>query len=278
MVLLRSPAPAAPAPPLAGAVPSLGSLVIGAARSRTIDVAIPLFITAISAQSYGVGGSANGAPPGLPIFNLDGGLIGVSAGNGTAWRIRYVLDRLLPQTTGGSPPSSIGISFQAIAEPLATAMGTQGLAILDVVPGGAADAAGIQRGDVITAVGTESGADNADLAAALAALPAGTPASLSLRRGSRQSSVTVTPAFAHEMIGARLDPTPPTAPRARTLFNSNALAAASVSPDAVVLMIDGRAITSTVQGARDLRRAKAGAVALVDDHGRRFFAVIDTGR
>jgi membrane-associated protease RseP (regulator of RpoE activity) len=270
LLLLNSPAPVAAPPAFADTIPQPGALVVGAARSPSIDVAVPVFITSVSAERYGVGAIAQSAP-GLPIYNLDGGLLAVSAGDGTAWRIRFALDRLLAQAATAALPSSIGIAFQPIAEPLAAAMGSPGLAITDVAPGGPADDAGIEIGDVITRIGTTSTAGGADLAAAL---PAGAPVEVSLRRGRRDLTVSVTPVFAHEMA-ARAPGPPPVGPRAGVVFDPKALAAASVPPDAVVMMINGRAVTSPAQAARLLRPITDATVALLDHRGQRFFARID---
>lgn len=278
MVLLSSPSPALVTPAFADAIPQLGSLVVGAARSNTTDVAIPLFITSVTAQRYGVGGTTSSAPPGLPIYNLEGGLLAVSAGDGTAWRIRYALDRLLAQAATGSLPSSIGVTFQVLEERLAAAIGATGLAIIDVAPGSPAEAAGVQRGDVITGVGSGTGAARADLRSALAALPAGRPIPLSLRRGGKDATVTVTPAFAHDMAANVADATPGSGPQARTLFERQVLEAASVPLDALVLMINGRTINSMAQGAREARRTTDAAVVLLEHRGRRFFAALETTR
>jgi hypothetical protein len=59
------------------------------------------------------------------------------------------------------------------------------------------------------------------------------------------------------------------------VFDPKALAAASVPPDAVVMMINGRAVTSPAQAARLLRPITDATVALLDHRGQRFFARID---
>lgn len=280
LVLLRSPSPAAEIPIFADAIAAPGSLVVGAARSNTTNLAIPLFITSVTAHAYGVGGSTSSAPPpGLPIYNLDGGLLAVSAGDGTMWRIRYALDRLLAQAAIGALPSSIGVSFQLIGEPVAAAVGAAGLAIVDVAPGGPSDAAGLQVGDLITGIGSPSSASGGgDFIAALAALPAGTPVPLSVRRDGRGITVTVTPAYAHEMTALSPDPAPAAGPPAGRLFERDALAAVSVPGDAVVMMINGRPISSAAQAARELRRTQGTAFVLLEHRGRRFFAVIESQR
>lgn len=275
LVLLSTASPAAAIPIFANAIAQPGALVVGAARSHTADVAVPLFITSVTAGQYGVSGAATDAPPGLPIYDLDGGLLAVSAGNGTAWRIRYALDRLLSQAATASLPSSIGIAFQVIDTPLAAAIGATGLAVVDVAAGGPADEAGIEVGDVIIGVGAPPADGGSTLTAALAALPAGVPAPLVLRRGQRETTVTVTPALAHEMAPAP-DAAVAAGPRAGALFNSEALAVAAVPADATVVRINGRDVDSTAQAARNVRQAKGAALVLLEHRGRRFFAAIGT--
>jgi hypothetical protein len=250
--------------------------VIAAAGSPARDIAIPLFVTSVTAERYGVGGFGGGPAAGLPIYNLDGGLLAVSAGDGTAWRIRYALDRLLSRAASGAMPASIGVTVQAIDQRLSEAFGTAGLAIVDVAPGGPAAAAGVEPGDVMIGVGEPPNDRDGDLAAMLAALPPGSPVRLSLRRGGRDLSATVTPSFAYE--APALARPPADAPRADALFAGEALAAASVPPDAAVVLINGRAVGSAAQAARDLRRSKGAALALLEHRGRRFFAAIEITR
>ena len=276
MVLLGTPSAAGPLPIFADTPSQPGALVVGAARWGAEDVAIPVFITAVTAERYGVGGNGADPPAGLPIYNLDGGLLAVSAGNGIAWRIRHVLDRLLPRAATGSLPSSIGIAYQVIGERLADAFDATGLAVVDVAPGGPADAAGVQIGDVIVAIGDVKEAGG-NLVPALTALPAAEAVDLSLRRGRRVVTVTVTPAFAHDVM--TLEPAfPAPRPSARELFDHDALTAAGIAGDAAVLMIDGRRVDSGASTARLQRTLKRPALLLLEHRGRRFFATVDGGR
>ena len=276
MVLLSTPVAAAPAPVFAEAVAQPGVLVVGAARSSTASVAIPIFITAVTAERYGLGGIGANPPPGLPIYDLDGGLLAVSAGDGFAWRIRHVLDRLLPRAATGALPSSIGVTYQVIDERLAEAFGASGLAVVDIAAGGPADAAGVEIGDVIVGVGDARGAGS-ELATALAGRTAATPVELSLQRNRKIITVTVTPGFAHEMMTLPRATTA-TGPAARELFERDTLTAAGISGDAVVLRIDGRSAASAAASARRPRPSKGPALVLLDDRGRRFFATMDLAR
>lgn len=270
LLLLATARPAGAIPIFSDSSARPGALVIAAARTASEDVAIPLFITTVTAERYGVGGIGEGPAPGLPIYNLDGALLAVSAGNGTAWRIRHALDRLLPRAATASLPSSIGVAVQILTGDLAEAFATTGLAIVDVAPGSPAAAAGLEPGDVIVGVGAVA-SDSSALATALAALPPEVPARLSLRRGRRESAVTVTPAFAHELAAlARPSPAADGLP-ALSLFGADALAAADVPSDALAIMVNGRRAAAALT-PRDARRGTGAALVLFEHRGQRFFA------
>lgn len=273
MVLLSTAATAGPLPVFADAAAQPGALVVAAARGNGHDVAVPVFITSVSADRYGISSAV--LPAGMPIYNLDGALLAVGSGDGHAWRIRHVLDRLLSRAAVAEVPSSIGIAFQAVDGALAEAFGAGGLGVLGVVPGGPADVAGLQPGDLITAV---EGAGDGDLASTLPALSRDVPAALSIRRGRQPLSLSVTPATAHEIAARAGGRAESTGPDAGLLFTAEALGAAAVPPQAAVLMINGRGVTSRTQAARDLRRARGAAIVLLQHRGQRFFAAIDTGR
>jgi hypothetical protein len=276
MVLVSTSVAAGPAPVFAEAPARPGALVVAAARSSSADVAIPVFITTVTADRYGLGGIGANPPPGLPIYDLDGGLLAISAGDGVAWRIRHVLDRLLPSAAAGALPSSIGVAYQVIDERLAEAFGTSGLAIVDIAAGGPADAAGLEIGDAIVEVGDVKGAAS-ELAAALSERPATVPLELSLRRDRRIVNVTVTPAFAHDVMTlprATID----TGPAASTLFERDALMAAGIPVDAIVLTIGGRSVASGAPATRRQRSSDGPALVLLEHRGRRFFARVDVGR
>jgi hypothetical protein len=70
----------------------------------------------------------------------------------------------------------------------------------------------------------------------------------------------------------------PAGPSARRLFAPAALSAAGVPPEAMILMINGRSVSSPEQAARDLQRVRGAATVLLEHRGQRFFAAIDTGR
>jgi hypothetical protein len=250
---------------------------VAAAQWNGRDVAVPVFISSVSFDRYGIGGTEASLAAGLPIYNLDGELLAISSGDGSAWRIRHALNRLLPVAAAGVMPASTGLAFQVVDGALADAFGGIGLAVISVVADGPADVAGLQAGDLITGIDVAASDAGGDLAAAMAALPAGASVSLSIRRGGKPLSIAVTPAPAYELAALARRPAP-SGPVARRLFAPAALGAAAVPQEAVVLMINGRSVTSPEQAARDLQRVRGAATVLLEHRGQKFFAAIDTGR
>jgi putative serine protease PepD len=67
-----------------------------------------------------------------------------------------------------------------------------GALISEVTPGGAAEAAGLEAGDVVTALNGIPITDQTDLTAQVRALPGGADAELTYTRDGESSTVTVT--------------------------------------------------------------------------------------
>jgi S1-C subfamily serine protease len=277
LVLLATSSPAAPSPIFADAAATPGALAVAAAQWNGHDVTVPVFISSVAFDRYGIAMTAASLAAGLPIYTLDGALLAVSSGDGSAWRIRHALDRLLPAAAAGVMPASIGLAFQVVDGTLADAFGGSGLAILNVVADGPADVAGLQAGDLITGIDEAPGDAGGNLAAAIAALPAGAPVSLVIRRDGKPRPIVVTPAPAYEVAALARRPAP-AGPSARRVFALEALSAAAVPPEAVILMINGRSANSPEQAAREVQRVRGLATVLLEHRGRKFFAAIDTAR
>ena len=67
-----------------------------------------------------------------------------------------------------------------------------GASIIDVVPGGAAEVAGLKAGDIITAINGLPVTNRTDLTAQVRALPGGADAKLSYVRGGKSATADVT--------------------------------------------------------------------------------------
>jgi serine protease Do len=139
---------------------------------------------------------------GGPLVNADGEVIGVnssifspsggSVGLGFAIpinRVARVVDDLLSHGSIRSP--WIGISLRSRQSSNPRDILTQGAVIASVAPGSPAAAAGLQAGDAILREGGRDIRNPFDWQAALLDLRVGSPASLHIKRGSREFDVDV---------------------------------------------------------------------------------------
>ena len=141
------------------------------------------------------------------LVNLNGELIGINSqilspggangGNiGIGFSIpsnmaRNVMEQLLKD--GKVHRGMLGIFIQNITEDTAKADGlqnTQGVLVSDVVPGGAADKAGIKRYDIITAVNGEKIEDSNVFRNKVASTPPGTDIKLTVVRDGKEQEIT----------------------------------------------------------------------------------------
>jgi len=151
--------------------------------------------------------SINMGNSGGPMFDLNGNVIGINTalisptgGNvGVGFAIpaeqaRPVIDAL----RRGSRPQRgyLGVMFQPIDDDsIAQALGVRkngGELIRSVTPGGPADRAGIQQGDVIVAINGQALTEDDRLAYVVSTLPAGTRVPIEVLRNGQRKTVTVT--------------------------------------------------------------------------------------
>jgi len=146
---------------------------------------------------------------GGPLVDLNGRVIGIdtlvageaepgvpSQGIGFAIAIntaKPIADELVANWHVAHP--FIGISYVPLNPSIASQLGTSaksGVAVAQVVPGSPAEKAGLQPRDVITAVDGSDLKDESDLARALAKHKPGDKITLTVVRGTDQSSVAIT--------------------------------------------------------------------------------------
>ena len=150
--------------------------------------------------------SINMGNSGGPMFDLNGNVIGINTalisptgGNvGVGFAIpaeqaKPVIDAL---RRGARPQRGyLGVSFQSVDDDnLAQALGinkNSGELIRSVTPGGPADKAGIQQGDVITAINGRPLTADDRLAYVVANLPVGSRVPIEILRNGQRRSVTV---------------------------------------------------------------------------------------
>ncbi len=122
---------------------------------------------------------------GGPLLNLKGEVIGintaiVAAGQGIGFAIPINTARLITsqlREKGTVTRGWVGLVLQSITPEMAQTLGlkeTTGVLVSDVLPGGPADNAGIQRGDVITNFNGKEVRNTSDLSRLVAETPIGT--------------------------------------------------------------------------------------------------------
>jgi S1-C subfamily serine protease len=153
------------------------------------------------------------------------------------------------------------------------------LIVTEVVPGGPADLAGVEVGDVLLAVG-EVALDSVETATrALSSAPIGTAMPLQVRRAGRVRTVDVTPALAYAVAAlARASAGDPSGPEARALFPAQVLERAAIPPSARVLSVNGRALTTRAQAQRELTLARNPVPVLLRQGNTRFFVAVEPTR
>lgn len=283
LVLLHIEPLGIPSVTLAADAPPPGTLAVAAAHVQGRDIAIPVFIIAIDDGRYTIAATDGSLAAGMPIYTLEGELLAITAPDRNeirAFPAAAAVERLIARAGAGAPPSSIGIAFQQISGPLTPAFGDQGVLVTDVVAGGPADLAGLQRGDVLLAVGEDDISSTEAATRALSSLATDTPASLRVARNGRVRLVEVTPALASAVAArARLRLRDDTAGlEARLLFPADILDTARVAPTARVLSINGQSVTSLLQGQRMLRAARTPMALLLRDGDHMFFAALAPDR
>jgi serine protease Do len=138
--------------------------------------------------------SINPGNSGGPLFNLKGEVVGINTainpnGQGIGFAIpvdalKDVLDPLI--STGRVARGYLGVAIQSVDAALGKALGlsgAKGALVAEVVPGGAADRAGVKSGDVIVGVDGTVVPSSEDLPRIVARHAPGTRAKLDVLRG-----------------------------------------------------------------------------------------------
>jgi len=142
--------------------------------------------------------SINPGNSGGPLFNMKGEIVGINTaiiphGQGIGFSIPVnTAKELIPQLVenGEVTRGYIGVQFQGITKELAKALKMdedKGALVADVVPGGPADDAGVQRGDVILSFNGKDVEEGHDLPSLVARAPVGEKADVVvLRKGEER--------------------------------------------------------------------------------------------
>jgi serine protease Do len=237
------------------------------------------------------------------IFSQSGGYMGI----GFAVPInmaRHVIDQLV--TRGRLTRGYLGVAVQEVTPAMARGLGlgaSPGLLVGDVAPDGPAARAGVQRGDVITAIDGKPVQDAGHFRNLVAGTPPGTRVRLSIAREGREQTLEVAtgqlPERAPAAAAAPGKPDPVglaagdvTDDVARRLGLPRGLqgalvtavlpgglaAEAGLRPGDVIQEVDRRPVRSAHDLAQALKQARdRDLVALVNRAGRTAYVVIDRG-
>lgn len=258
------------------AVPAAaGALGAGVVRYQGRDLVLPMFFAGLEDERYSTSGESTFGRPGLPVFNIDGDLVAVAAGDAAAREAvaaGRVAGRLIAQAAQGLRPS-LGLALQPIPPAVRSQFGDAGVLVASVVPGGPADAAGVSPGQILLSVGDQPVGNVDEVASVTGSLAIGRPARLALAAGRRRVTLDVTPASVYEVASlSRRGAGEVTGVPAADLLDAADLAGAGIPADALVVGIDGRPVTSAAQGVRERRRARRPYLVHLHHDGVWFFA------
>ncbi len=146
--------------------------------------------------------SINPGNSGGPLFNMNGEIVGINTaiipnGQGIGFAIPVNTAKpLIPQLIdkGEVTRGYIGVNIQSVTADIADALKldkAKGALVADVVPGGPADNAGIQRGDIIVAFNGKEVKDSHDLPAMVASGSIGENATVTVLRDGDEKKLKV---------------------------------------------------------------------------------------
>ena len=177
---------------------SVSSGIISALNRNIMETPYDDFIQTDAAINHGNSGG--------PLFNMHGEVIGIdtaivspttgSSGLGfaiPASNAQFVIERMLKY--GWVRPSWLGLIVQQVTPEMARALGMarpEGSIVAATVPGGPAEKAGLQVGDVVLRFGGKTPSDERALLRMIAATPEGESSSLTVWRAGQEQVIPVT--------------------------------------------------------------------------------------
>jgi serine protease Do len=250
---------------------------------------------------------------GGPLFNLQGEVIGINSMiysqtggfQGLSFAIPIneaikVKDDLVK--TGHVSRGRLGVAVQGMNQTLANSFGLSkpnGALVSSVDANGPAAKAGLQPGDVITAVNGSPVADSTDLPAQVASLAPGSPATVTVWRDKASKDIKVTIGAMSDTKAAKSENTPeqmqgrlgvavrPLTPEEKSnasvshglLVQQSGGAAenAGIQPGDVILAVNGRPVTSVDQLKQIITQAGNSIALLIQRDNAQIFVPVDLG-
>lgn len=177
---------------------SVSSGIVSALNRNIMETPYDNFIQTDAAINHGNSGG--------PLFNMRGEVIGIdtaivspttgSAGLGfaiPASDAQFVIGRMLKY--GWVRPSWLGIVVQQVTPDMARALGMaqpEGSIVAATAPGGPAEKAGVQVGDVVLRLGDKTPSDERALLRMIGEMPEGQATTLTILRKGQEQAVPVT--------------------------------------------------------------------------------------
>jgi serine protease Do len=252
---------------------------------------------------------------GGPLFNLQGEVIGINSMiysqtggfQGLSFAIPIneaikVKDDLVK--TGHVSRGRLGVAVQGLNQTLADSFGMSkpnGALVSSVDPGGPAAKAGLQPGDVITAVNGSPVADSTDLPAEVASLAPGSSATITVWRDKASKDIKVTigsmsdakvasndnsnaPAQMQGRLGVAVRPLTPEEKSSASITHGllvqqsgGAAENAGIQPGDVILAVNGRPVTSVDQLKQMIAQAGNSIALLIQRDNSQIFVPVDLG-
>ena len=250
---------------------------------------------------------------GGPLFNLQGEVIGINSMiysqtggfQGLSFAIPIneaikVKDDLVK--TGHVSRGRLGVAVQGMNQTLANSFGLtkpNGALVSSVDPGGPAAKAGLQPGDVITAVNGSPVADSNDLPSQVASLAPGSSASVTVWRDKASKDIKVTigsmsdtkvakndnaPEQIQGRLGVAVRPLTPDEKSNASVSHGllvqqsgGAAESAGIQPGDVILAVNGRPVTSVDQLKQMITQAGNSIALLIQRDNAQIFVPVDLG-
>ncbi|GAB2903638.1 DegQ family serine endoprotease [Paraburkholderia jirisanensis] len=250
---------------------------------------------------------------GGPLFNLQGEVIGINSMiysqtggfQGLSFAIPIneaikVKDELVK--TGHVSRGRLGVAVQSMNQTLADSFGMkapQGALISSVDASGPAAKAGLQPGDVITAVNGVPVADSSDLPSQVASIKPGTSADVQVWRDKASKTIKVTigslqdekvasndsaPAQLQSRLGVAVRPLTPQEQSSDSITHGllvqqagGAAASAGIQAGDVILAVNGRPVSNVDQLKQAVSQAGNSLALLIQRDNAQIFVPVDLG-
>ena len=281
LVLLQSDGiPRTDAAPWAPTPPTAGMLAVAVSHVGTQVAVAPVFVMAAPDAERRVRTTSADLLPGTPLYTTAGEVFAIAAGAGdsSAALIAPAVARLRERIASGQARrGALGLTFQPLDDQLMKVFPTPGVLVADVTPYGPADQAGVQPGDIITALDDTRISAPDDARRAIAALRPHAPLTLQIVRSGKPHTLEMN---ATSALGLRVRQTPrqrdERAPDARVLLDTAALERLALEPDSRILSINGTRIESMEAVRTLLRRTRTPVLLLyVEDERGRYFRAME---